>query len=263
MKKIIFLLLFSVIAFPAFAGTTIHFSQGAYGETKISTPWGDYVSIQQGSTIWVGTAEEFEHNRVKGIMAADGAREFKVEGGKPIFVDRGASAFVGNTEVTGIGVYILFGMPPDKKLHRPRKPKGTEYVSISWLQSTKTNIKEVILDRETQKTYLPYSCEALTDGTCYGDGPEHACKNNFPEHVCETIMPRGALNHKVSIAFIGNKQKPGIVPVDSIALSQYASYMDGRKNMGAIGPSNEELEDQRSLHSVDDKIPLPETAPHP
>ncbi|MFC6519722.1 hypothetical protein ACFQAT_07985 [Undibacterium arcticum] len=112
MNKILISMLFSLIAFPAISGTTIHFSQGPDGETQISTPWGDYAAIQQGSTVWVGTAEEFEHNRVKGIMADQGLKEFSISGRSKAgtFIERDMpTASAGNTQIASISTYVLFG----------------------------------------------------------------------------------------------------------------------------------------------------------
>lgn len=225
----------------AFAGTTIRFQPGADGQTKISTPWGEYAAYRQGSTIWIGTAEEFESNRVKGIMSDKGLKEFNVAGNQKSYIERDLPATaIGSTDIASISPFILFDVAPDKKLKRPVKPAGYEYVSVMWLQNSKQNITAAIYDESDKTAYQPFTCRVSADW-----------------HTCETLIPKAALNHPVYIAFTAAKQKPALVPFESLALGQYSNYLVQRRGMGKTPPTSEDLADQKNMHLVDARIPSP------
>src|SRR5260364_377973 len=115
-KKVVSACLFLLISIPVNA-ETIHIVPGPYGGSKINTPWGDYVAVPFGNTIWVGTVEEWMDIKAVSI-------------GKPILYS--------------ITTNIVFGVKPSKKDKRPPKPKGAEYVIIVWVPSEAVSIKAAI-----------------------------------------------------------------------------------------------------------------------
>jgi hypothetical protein len=51
------------VVIPAW-GDTIHKVPGTLDDCKIITPWSpwsDYIAVQNGSTVWVGTEDEYMH----------------------------------------------------------------------------------------------------------------------------------------------------------------------------------------------------------
>jgi hypothetical protein len=225
---------------PASAGTTIRFSAGPDGETKISTPWGDYASIVRGDSVWVGTAAEFEHNRVVGIMKENGARPFRPDGKKQeVFITSAAPEIqVGNTQVAGINIVILFNTEEIKTVRRPKKPSNSEFVSVLWFQDSDIKINPMFFDAVSGKSFSPYNCLA----------PEGM-------HVCEFIVKSDSLTHPISLVFLSPKQKPGVFKLDSLSHEHYAAFLLRRKMFKGSPLEDEDLKELISLRRIDPSIP--------
>ncbi|MDB5777577.1 MAG: hypothetical protein JWP38_3710 [Herbaspirillum sp.] len=234
-------LMAALVCTSATPATIVRFSQGADGETNISTPWGDYTAVQQGDSVWVGTPAEFEHNRVAGIMRDHGSKEFNIsgKGKRNNFIDATLPVTsVGNTAIASISISVLFGEKPNKRLGRAAKPAGTEYVSVLWLQDSATKISAALYDADAAVSYAPYKCIVESD-----------------LHVCEFQLPTQALSHKASIGFLARNQKPGLMSVESISMAQYTEYLGKRKSSPGEASSHEDRDALRQLHAVDDRVP--------
>jgi hypothetical protein len=238
------IILFVFLATSASA-EVIRIVPGPLDGCKIITPWGDYVAVQHGSTIWVGTEQQYENARVRSILEQDGMREVKLEGisgpnTHAIVSRKLPTAAVGKVQLYDISGSILFGMGPDKKLHRPAKPVGFEFVSVSWVQSEKASITTRIYDLDAKKSYSPYTIE-LHNGI----------------HLSEFSMPRSALTHKVGLVFTFKKSKPGYIQFDSIAQQHYKNIKDSvEDNLRHKIPIYDNLvTDLGMLHQLDPSIP--------
>jgi len=238
------ILLVTFLATPVFA-EVIRIVPGPLDGCKIITPWGDYVAVQHGSTIWVGTEQEYENARVRSILEQDGMREVKLEGtsgpNTHAIVSRNLpSAAVGKVQLYDISSYIIFGAGPDKKLHRPSKPAGSEFVSVSWVQSEKAFVIPRFYDLDAKTSYAPYTNE-LHKGL----------------HVSEFSMPKPALTHKIALIFTLKKTKPGYVQFDSIAQQHYrnikASVEESIKLKVPVYDT--QVVDLGPLHRMDQTIP--------
>lgn len=238
---LVFLLL---AAIPSFASVTIHIVPGPLDGCRILTPWGDFVAIQNGSRIWIGTDKEYEHLLVKSISEADGFKEVKLEGDKAntySFVSRDyPSVDVGSLQLHSISINILFGVKSDKKLHRPYKPTNAEYVSVAWVQSEGASTLAQIYDVVDKKTY-------------------RACNNTVDHgvHFTEFVVPRKALMHKTGLVFTARKQKPGYLSMGSIVNSHYNSIIVKNKDLSKsrISISDDDLQDLKQLNLLDSSIP--------
>ena len=228
----------------AFAGSIIRVLPGPIDGYRVQTPWEDYVVVQHGNAFWVGTQKEYDHAHAAAVFRDLGAKEIKVEGSKPNefnFVSADTpSLAVGDNIINVIDIGILFGMGPDRKLHRPVKPSATEYVSTLWLQSKSTYTFAQVLDLETQKSYAAYNCSI-----------------NEAFHACEFLMTRGVLNHKAAIIFLSKGAKPGLLATESIAKLAYERLLSQNKEAAQykIDPSGEATSDLKHLHELDPNIP--------
>src|SRR5260363_323039 len=84
-KKVVSACLFLLISIPVNA-ETIHIVPGPYGGSKIITPWGDYVAVPFGNTIWVGTVEEWMDIKADSVMRENGAKRVTLPGDKRMSV---------------------------------------------------------------------------------------------------------------------------------------------------------------------------------
>jgi hypothetical protein len=248
MNKLIAILIMvagAALAVPSFGATSFSWNvePGPYGGYRVSTSTGDYMVVVSGNSVWVGTEDEFDHERVKQLSARDGFTEFKVAGSDPHatdFVSSGLpSVRVGNYRLAGISTDILFGEKPNKRLHRPTKPTDAEYVQMVWVQSLSTATSAIVYDKTMHVSYSAVDC-----GT--GDA----------FHYCEFVIPTAALTHNATVFFASAGAAPGALPIESIVKATYQSINDRNKPIGAT-PSAEDLAELRRLHEYDSSLPAP------
>ena len=245
MKKIIIFPVIIIFCFfislSSYASDIIHIVPGPLDGCRILTPWGDFVAVQSGSTIWIGTENEYEHARVKSIFNAMGDKEVKLEcddANTHSFVSRSyPSVSVGTLQLHSISIAIIFGVGPDKKLHRPYKPPNTEYVSIVWVQSDKNRAFAHIYDVVDKKIYKE------SDNTV-----------NNRTHFSEFIVPKKALTHKMGIVFTAHKQPPGYLSIDSIADAHYRGLIVKYKKETEM--EKDDMQDLEKLHQLNPNIPI-------
>ncbi|WP_243374636.1 hypothetical protein [Geotalea sp. SG265] len=240
---ILLLILFNLSSTPAICDT-IRILPGPLDGCKIQTPWGDYIAVQHGDTVWVGTQEEYDHARLEPIFEKQGFREVKLEGIAPnehVLISRDRpTVTIGSKDIYDINLNVLFGVGPDKRLHRPKKPKNAEYVVLSWVAGKKTKVRPLIYDRETKKTYTPFDCTG-----------------NDVSTYCEFMIPKASLTHKAGIFFTSGKAKPGFLPIQSIAMTDYRgleiTYKQLKKDGISMDPDS--AKELGQLHLLDAKIP--------
>jgi hypothetical protein len=285
------LMSFAIMSAPsAHAATSFSWSvePGPHGGYRVSTSTGNYMVVFNGNRVWVGTEDEFDHERVKSIMARDGLREFKIDGRGPnetSFVSRGLpSVNVGSYSLADINTYIDFGGKPGARdagpkeptpsecshtstpdgdietcvtetsggtfasKRRPKKSLGSEYVNISWAQNKPRAISAIIYDREKSVSFSAFHCGVYEEN-----------------HNCEFIIPRESLIHKSTVFFASASVPPGAVPLNSIADATYRSIVDQNKPIGTarFDPSDEDLDILRRLNALDSSIPTSLIAPPP
>ena len=243
-KKVLVVLLTLSLTVPSFA-ETIHIVPGPLDGCKIITPWGDYIAVQNGSTVWVGTEAEYEHVRIGSILEQNGMREVKLEDvSEPnvhaIVSTKQPYVLVGGVHLYQIDSRILFGIGPDKKLHRPPKPTNTEYVSVTWLQSEKASITPRLYDHEGKKTFNPFDTDVI---------------NGI--HISEFMIPKPALTHKVGLIFAHKKSKPGYLQFASLSQTHYKSIMDSVEQSQRLNIPvyKTDVTDLPALHELDPSIP--------
>jgi len=244
-KKIVLLLGIAAASF-ASAGETIYFESGPHGGERAVTPWGNYIIVSGGDSVWIGTEDEYEHAYVVGIERAKGQREFKMEDGSRSFIDRDLpTIMVGNNQLASLDPLILFGVSSGGAMRRPHKSAGTEYFSIDWVQSRQGVTSFAVVDMATGKAYRPYRCTV---------------SDLF--HQCETIMPTGALTDPVSVVFLQSGQKPGALPPATPAQLAYRSIRLHIKSLAkdgiVVNPSDTDDDSFRNLirlHKLDPSIP--------
>lgn len=235
------LALLSLVIGDAKAGTTIHFVPGPSGGSKIITPWGNFVAIPSGNSVWIGTVEEYMDRKVDAIARQNGEKKISVDGEQFYVSTKGLSTTVGNNTLYDITTDILFGMPADRKLRRPPKPKNAEYVSIVWIPSTERKIVTALLASiDGKTTYQASDCQ-VEDQFGY----------------CEFIVPRTALTIPMMYVFTMRGAKPSAVQIESIAREHAQGIQRNyQSTLRGIEPSQDDLDDLRNLHVLDESIPL-------
>lgn len=218
---------------------------GPNGTLRVTTANGDYIVDIHGDSGWVGTEQEYQARHVAAVLNREGFREMKINGQDANTHRMVSSSLprvsVGSTNLADIDTVILFGIGPDKKLHRPPKPADSEYVGINWVQSDNAETQAKIIDLENRKTYSPTICR------------------NIPEahmRACDFIVPRESLPHRAALLFATPKGQPGLVPLASLAqeygkilLEKYKVTMRSR-----FALDEDDAAALKSLHELDNSI---------
>lgn len=226
---------------------------GPNGSLRVSTSGNTYIVVIDGNHGWVGTEQEYERQRIAGVLKAEGFRELKIKGqdGNTHQMVSGSLPFaaVGSTNLGDISTMIYFDARPDKQLRRPPKPAASEYVGAVWVQSDRTETQAKIIDRESGKTFSPHYCHGISGANM---------------RTCEFIVPRDALSHQSALLFAGPKGQPAVIPRASLAqehnkvlLEKYKPFMGSR-----FALEDEDAAALRSLHELDSSVattlpPLP------
>lgn len=239
----------ALAAASASAGVTIRTEPGPYGGTRVSTPWGTYIVQQRGDDLWVGTEEEFDHAHAVAVASEHGMQEFHTNDGpvKRYFIEaKMPKAQVGQTLLAEIDESIMFSVTPTTPIRRPAKPAGSEYVALSWVQTDPGETRLQILDETAHTSYQPYRC-----------GFDKVSST----HYCEALVPREALVKPASLLFLRNKEKPGYLPVGTLAKFAAAGIQYHVKSLKEDGitvnpndPDDDSYRDLKQLHHLDPEI---------
>lgn len=213
---------------------------GPVDGAKIQTPWGDYIAVQTGSTVWVGTQAEYDAALNQSFLNGSGFRELRNSGAPPnehYEVDRRfPSMTIGGMDIAQIQTDILFGVTETSPIRRPHKAPGDVYVALTWIQSGKRDVIAALYQPNTRKTYHPISL----------DRPfEHFRSYEF-------TIPKADLAKQFLLIANGGRAKPGGVSFPSLTSStrQQVCMTSNDLPLGA-----EQLTELRQLHELDSAIP--------
>ena len=247
MKKMILAAFVTLLSIPAIAGYSWDVQPGPNGSMKVNTSEGTYIVVLDGNHAWVGTEKEYEARRIAGVLKAEGYREMKIDGQNPntheIVSSEMSSASVGQTNLGNIYTEIYFDATADRKMHRPPKPAGSEYVGAAWVQSDKRDVQAKIIDRESNITFSPYYCQNVA---------------GMAMRTCEFIVPAESLRHQSALLFAAAKSNPSVIPGSSLAKEQEKILLAKYKpDMGKrFGLDEDDANTLKRLHELDDSIAI-------
>ena len=224
------------LSVPVQAGTTIQVSEVDGGGVEISTPWGDYVAIDEGAGIyWVGTYREYEHARAIGILKNDGLRVSTVQqpGSDVTFAQKASlRARVGTASLDSISPGIIF----NSKTGDP----DLRWVSVSWTGSAIPRC--VFYAPSTKRIYYPSQIDT-----------------SQPPFTAESfVLPKTLLTKPIMLIYFEKGQKPAVLPIKSITKIDYALTSDTFGGTAPLGPDG--LKRLKYLRILDPTLP---TAPAP
>lgn len=226
----------AVVPTVAGAQAVIRVDPGPGGNPRISTPWGDYIAIRQGSALFVVTEQQYAKGLVEGHARANGMEAVNLAGaGKTYISKNDVRVQVGATTLRQVTASVVIGVPADRKLGRPPKPKSAEYVQIVWLQQGSGKIAaNLSIDGKTLK---PNNCGA-----------------NMGFYHCEFTVSHALLTQPSAVVFTQQGQVPGIWEVDSLTRAHYAELQ--RKYAEIKMPiSGEDASDLAAVRRIDPSVP--------
>ena len=134
--------------FSATSQAQIHFVPGPYGGTKMITPWGDYVAVEFGNSLWIGTEGEWVNLKSKAILEQNGMKEGAVQGQSKndhyYFLKDAVSVQVSGVRLQQLTTGVMFGATSMPGMPRPKKPSDAEYVSMFWTPSKSVTVRGIL-----------------------------------------------------------------------------------------------------------------------
>ncbi|SOY56810.1 hypothetical protein [Cupriavidus taiwanensis] len=222
---------------PAVASAqVIQTGPGPGGNIRITTPWGDYLAIKQAGTLFVVPEEQYTRGLIKDYAASAGHEEVALAGiGKTYISKNDVQVQVGGTKLRQVSASIVVGVPADRKLGRPAKPKDSEYVQIVWLQQGAGKIS----------ASLSVDGKAIKPNTCGADMGFYHCEFT----VSHSLIPRPA-----EIIFAERGKAPGLWQVESLSRAHYVELQ--RKYAESKMPiSRDDAADLAAVRRIDPGIP--------
>lgn len=234
----------------ASADTVIRFSPGPDFSTSISTPWGNFIAVDNGSSIWIGTEAEYVNAKAQGILRSECYRELRVAGEASnvhhMVSSKRPSTMIGKIQLADIEAAICFQCKPGGDLKLPVKDAHSKYVEFMWAQSGPQKTDAYFLD-SNKKAYKPVECFTMDIGG----------------RRCTFVLPDSAAGGPGTIVFLLNSNKPSALNIESVAQLRYADLRDSNaemRNSGAhLSWSAEDRQELKALHGLDATIP--DTAP--
>jgi hypothetical protein len=224
-------------AWPAVAGAqaVIRVDPGPGGNPRISTPWGDYIAVRQGGALFVVTEAQYAKGLVEGYAQANGQEAVNLAGvGKTYINKNDVSVQAGAVRLRQVGATIVIGVPADRKLGRPPKPKAAEYVQILWLQQGAGKVgASISVDGQAIK---PNSCGA-----------------SMGFYHCDFTISHNRLAQPASVVFTQQGRVPGLWQVESLSRAHLAGVQ--RKYAELKMPiSGEDAADLQAIARIDPSI---------
>lgn len=177
---------------------------GPGGNIRITTPWGDYLAIKQAGTLFVVPEEQYTKGLIKDYARSAGQEEVSLAGiGKTYISKNDVQVQVGATKLRQVSASIVVGVPADKKLGRPAKPKGAECVQIVWLQQGPGKI----------------TAGLSVDGHAI---KPNVCRSDMGFYSCEFTVSHGLIPKPAEVVFTERGKAPGLWQVDSLSQAHYA-----------------------------------------
>ena len=245
MKKIALSIavLATFMAAEAASADVIHFTPGPYGGSKIITPWGDFIAIPSGNSIWIGTVEEYMDNKADAVASESGFKRARIQGEakneRNYVLAKALSTSVGKTDLHQITTSVLFGVGPSKKEKRPPKSRDSEYVSVVWTPSNNTAVSARIVSADGRKAYSPNDCG----------------KAGWFSY-CEFTVTRQDLVVPMMYVFTTKRQRPAAIVIESVAKQHYKDIKISYSTaLRGIEPGSDKLEELQHLHEIDESIP--------
>lgn len=215
---------------------TIQIHSGPGGNDRISTPWGDYVAVYQGGTLFVVSEADYAKGLIDGYARKNNQVAVDLVGmGRTYVSKNGVNIQIGQTKLWDVYEEVVFGVPPSKRMGRPPKPRDSEYVQFVWMQQGKGKVQmNLAIDGTSLK---PNSC-----GT--GGGFFH----------CEFTVPHPLIPKPAIAIFSQPNEVPGIWRMPSIS-SAYFKAMQGKYAELKMPITAEDERGLRMLRSIDPSIP--------
>lgn len=217
-------------------GQSIQTAPGPGGNTRIMTPWGDYVAIQQAGTLFVIPESEYAKGLIRDYARKNNQEEVNLVGmGKTYVRKDSVSIHVGNIRLREVAATIVIGVPASKKLGRPPKPKSSEYVQFVWVQQGSGKV----------------SARLAIDGKTFAP---NSCGSNMGFFNCEFTVAHRLLAMPATAIFLQDRSAPGIWQMESLARTHY----DGLKRKYAelkMPLDKEDAADMAAIRAIDPSLP--------
>jgi hypothetical protein len=141
----------------------------------------------------------------------------------------------GAVKLRQVSATIVIGVPANKKLGRPPKPKSSEYVQVLWLQEQSGRVAATIsVDGQSIKP--------------------NACGADMGFYHCDFTLSHAQLAQPASVVFTQQGQVPGLWQVESISRAHYAGLQ--RKYAELKMPiSRDDAEDLAAVRKIDPALP--------
>ncbi|SCU75569.1 putative transmembrane protein [Cupriavidus necator] len=236
MRSITGLVIAAAALLPAVASAqVIQTGPGPGGNIRITTPWGDYIAIRQAGTLFVVTEEQYAKGLIKDYAASAGHEEVSLAGiGKTYISKNDVRVQVGGTTLRQVSASIVIGVPADRKLGRPPKPRASEYVQIVWVQQGPGKFT----------ANLSVDGRAIKPNTCGAD---------MGFYHCEFTVSHGLIPKPAEVVFTERGKAPGLWQVASLSQAHYAElqrkYAELKAPMGA-----EDAADLAAVRKIDPSI---------
>jgi len=231
------LALAAAICMPVLAeAQTIQAGPGPGGNPRITTPWGDYVAIRQGGTLFIVPEGQYAGALVKDYARQNGQEEVALAGAGKTYVSKSdVSVQAGAVRLRQVSASIVIGVPANKKLGRPPKSKTSEYVQVLWLQEQSGNVAATI----------------SVDGRAI---KPNWCGADMGFYHCDFTLSHAQLTQPASVVFTQDGKVPGLWQVESISRAHYAELQ--RKYAEIKMPiSRDDAADLAAIRKFDPAIP--------
>jgi hypothetical protein len=225
-----------VPALAAAQAAVIRVGPGPGGNARVSTPWGDYIAMSQGGAILVIPESQYSASLIQGHARQNGMEEVNLVGGKSFISKSDVRVDVGPTRLRQVESSIVIGVPADKKIGRPPKPKTSEYVSVVWNQQGNGQVGAT----------LAVDGQTIRPNNCGSDsGFFH----------CEFTVPREQLTKPTQVVFTQRGETPGLWGVPSLARAHYDGLV-AKYRMLKIPLAGEDKTDLAAVHAIDPSVPV-------
>lgn len=175
------------------------------GEIRVSTPWGDYVAIDEGGgAVWVGTQREYDRARAIGIMQGSGFRLSSLPAAPGVtaeFVEEGSLR-------TNVGSIALDEIVPAVEFSgKVAGPNASAYqqVSVTWIQRSSVVVTCLFFNARTRQALTSGNSEDISD--------------EWRNMVFS--MPKSWLKRPIAIVFLAPRHAPGVILIDSFLWATY------------------------------------------
>lgn len=214
----------------------IRVDPGPGGNPRISTPWGDYVAVHQGGALIVVPEEQYAKSLTEAYARSNGQEAVNLAGEGKVYISKNdVSVQAGGVRLRQVSATIVIGVPANKKLGRPPKPKGSEYVQVLWLQEQSGKVMASIsVDGQAVKP--------------------NACGADMGFYHCDFTLSHSQLTQPAAVIFTQQGKVPGLWQVDSISRAHFAELQRKYAEI-KIPISRDDAADLAAIRRFDPAIP--------